>query len=269
MSFPAFYWYPAGTSSGATLETTSLGEDLTSLTHWPVRPRADARAQSGRLSATQTGAARQAVRPTLERFQGRALARALESLSAHLEAAGAVGFANDPAKAWAGYSLYDLPRGKAVIETGGNAWYVAGAALAAGDEVVIEGLSSGQREWAALESVSGDQLTLSSGVVYTYESEVVLVRHRHFWPVLMLPAEEMRRGAGILTTVREIHYTLDVVLHTDPAVLAVFGEMGVSQDDWLGSSEALGYLTLDMARGAAARFTPITAPLYERVAPPT
>jgi hypothetical protein len=216
---PAFFWYPV---SGGTLETTDLGEDLSDLQVGSFRPRAQEKTLSGLLGTTVIGASGESVRIVLERFVNTDLVWALSTMSAHLERGDFVGFAADQSKAWAAYAETIPTRGDTILWTTGNVWYGSGA-VASGDILVIEGLGEeGHREYAEVRSVLGDQITLVNGVKYTYTDEIVLVRHRHFWPFLQWPQEESRKP--LLTTVREIHWTLDVTLHTSLSGLALFWE---------------------------------------------
>jgi hypothetical protein len=233
MGYPAFYWYPDSSSSSASLETTSFGELLSDLVVQSVQPRADARSLDGALSATMTGANRQRVRIVLERFSTAALVWALRTLESHLQRNQPCAFAVDADKAWAGFCT-PPSRGDTVLYTTGNAWMGSGT-LAAGDVIVLEGLGSeGIREYAVVSAVSGNAITLAAGLKYTYSDDAVSVRHRWFWPALQWPEEEQR--SPLLTTVRELHWTLDAALHTSPSLVqALFNVAGVGGTNMLGT----------------------------------
>ncbi len=233
MGSPTFYWYPDGGTIAASREDTSLGETLTSLEEWHVVEREDAVGLSGRQGCTVVGMPRTAVRLTLERFTDASVARQLYALESHLARGGMCGFAADADDGWCGYAENTLDRGDTIIQTTGNLWYFGGS-LAASDQLVVQGMGpEGNREITTIQSVSGDLITLSSALKFTYADQVVMVRARDCWPVLYWPAS--RQGSPALSTVRRMHWTLDLTLEEDLAVAAV-----LASDD---SSQLLGTTT--------------------------
>jgi hypothetical protein len=231
MGTPTFVWYPDGGTLAASREDTTLGEELTDLTHDDIR-----------TSATQ------AVRIVCERFTTQALRREILSLVAHIARGEPVGFTRDPAKAWAGYATGSPTRGDTTLTTTGDVWYYAGSAsLSSGDIIVVEGLGAqGKREWVEVDSVSGTTITLKTPLVYTYQDDVVMIRWEDYYPVLYRPA-----GTGttstILTHDRRLNYTLDVGMETDPdALQALYSETGGSTV-LLGNTSTASRMTLQDA----------------------
>lgn len=246
MGTPTFIWYPDGGTISASREDTDLGEELSDLQVVPARERVTSASMGGRHSSTVLSAAMEQVRIVNENMSNvDALVRTLYAMQAHLERGSAVGFTRDPAKAWAGYAAASLSRGDTVIPTTGNPWYYAGSAtLASGDVVCIEGLGpEGHREYAAVDSVSGTTITLADGLLYTYTDDVVMIRWRDFYPVLVWPQNQRQT---ILTHDRRLNWTLDVTLETDPDVLQALHEAEASGSGvFLGGVPAGGKLTLN------------------------
>lgn len=219
MGTPTFIWYPDGGTLAASREDTDLGEELSDLQVVPARERVTSAAMGGRHSSTVLSAAMEQVRIVNENMSNvNALVRTLYAMQAHLERGEVVGFTRNTAKAWAGYASASLSRGDTAIPTTGDVWYYAGiAALSAGDIVCIEGLGSeGHREYAAVDSVSGTTVTLTTGLLYTYTDDIVMIRWRDYYPVLAWPQNQRQT---ILTHDRRLNWTLDVTLETDPDVL--------------------------------------------------
>ncbi len=240
MGSPTFYWYPDGGTPAASREDTSLGEPLSALEEFPVVDREDAIGLSGRFGTAVLSAPRMAVRITLERFASAAVARSLVALEDHLARGGMCGFTADADDGWCGYLESSAERGDLLLRTTGNVWYFGGS-LSSGDELVIQGLGPGRnREIAVVQSVSGDQITISAGLKYTHTDEIVLVRHRDCYPILYWP--QSRRGSPALTTVRRIHWTWDITLEEDPAVAAALA--GENQSPLLGATPTFAGITV-------------------------
>jgi hypothetical protein len=176
------------------------------------------------------------IRIILENFTSAALVREFESLSAHLERGGTIGFALDPDKAWAGFAnrTSTTPdRGSTRIITSGQMWsaWNASASMDIGTVISIsEPPPSGLREVCTLSNPVA-ALSISASFTgeplrYTYGSDVVLVRSRDFYPALIMPQGEV--GAAILETNHRISYTLDLTLEEDWGTLVAMGETGAA-----------------------------------------
>lgn len=240
---PLFWWYPDSGSTGS-IETTDLGEDLSALEETPIRAREETVSRIGVPFTVLTGQSRLAVRIVLERFTSAVLWRALAGMSAHLERGNPVGFAVDQTKQWAGFSLHQPSRGDTVLNTTGHAFY-GSATIAANDAICIEGCGDqGLREYAVVSAVSGNNLTINTGLKYTYDDDVVLIRHADFWPLLWLPPAAQGRYKH-LTTTRRIHYTLDLELETSPGSIAAY--CMVNPPAWLAALPSQVGVTLEHA----------------------
>jgi hypothetical protein len=228
VGYPTFLWYPDGSGSR---EDTALGEEVSDLQVAPARTRACGVAVGGRHSSTVLSALIEQIRIVNENMSGNAVAaivRELWALQAHLARGGACAFTRDPAKSWAGYAVTPPARGDTLLNTTGDVWYYSGSAvLASGDEIVIEGLGpEGKQEYAVVSSVVGGTINLSSGLLYSYNDTVVMVRWRDYWPVLVWPDSAQNSRQPIMTHDRRLNYTLDLALETDPDVAASLFEQG-------------------------------------------
>lgn len=236
MANPAIYYYP---DPAGTLEVIDFAEPLSDLQISEVREVSDSWSRAGSLYRS-TGASRLQIRIILENFTSAGLVQKLESLSAHLERGGAIGFALDPDKAWAGFvdtTSTSPVRGRVGLQTAGNAYssWSSAAALDNGDDVVIASASpEGYRERRTLSAnLTASGLFANFGVLspllYTYESDVVMLRSRDFYPALIMPQGEV--GGAILETNHRISYTLDLTLQEDWGTLVAMGSTGAQLRD--------------------------------------
>jgi hypothetical protein len=238
MGNPTIYYYP---DPEGTLEVLDFGEPLSDLQITQVREVADSYSRGGSFYRT-TGASRLQIRIILENFTSASLVRQFESLSAHLERGGAIGFALDPDTAWG--SFVNVParapvRGSVALQTKGHKWsgWTSAAALDSGDEISVstpspEGmretrlLSSATSSTGSLVSILGDELN------YTHGGDVVLVRQRDFYPCLTMPASSV--GVPILETNHRISYTLDLTLEEDWGTLVALAQTSAPLRDTSG-----------------------------------
>lgn len=222
---PAFFSYPDGSMVTSTLETTDLGEALSSLQEESIREVSDAWAMDGGYQAQVGPASRLAVHLVLENFTSEAVYNDLLSLASLLERGTAVGFTANQEKAWAGFCRTLPERGDTTLYTTGDVFMGLGT-IAAGDWLCIEGHGSyGIREYVKVGSISGSTITLdaTTPLLYSYtDDEPVLVRYRDFWPCLVWPTA--RRRQPFVTTERRITYTLDVILETEPTLVTAYYE---------------------------------------------
>ena len=230
MGNPTIYWYPDAEGS---LEVIDFGEALSDLQITEIRDASDAYSRSGRLYRT-LGASRLQIRIILETFTNEALRRDLESLSSHLKAGHPVGFSLDHAKSWAGFidsSAREPSRGSTVLKTKGNRFtrWSGSAALDSGDEVVIasaplEGLKENRALSGALAASATSVNITSDPIVYTYRAATPIVRHRDFYPCLVLPDRNV--ADAIVETNHRISYTLDLTLDEDWGTLSALHSGG-------------------------------------------
>lgn len=227
MGLPTFYWYPDTTG---TLQKTALTRTVSTIDLRPTRQRMAPKAGDGspRPAAWDAG---MRVRITRERGVTAAQVREFMALEVHLKLGRPVGFTLDTAKSWAAwYVLYKMERGLSSVFTGGNAFsaWEGSAALASGNELAIESANpEGLYEERAMSSInSSNDITLSETMLYT-RTLGGLVRHKHFFPALRLPDDQMDRP--ILTSEHGLTWTLDLELETDPAILSA------GYDDYYGT----------------------------------
>jgi hypothetical protein len=221
MGDPRFYYYP----EGGGLETVDLAEGLSNIEIVMAIRREDAIGLSGAMSTAILGPS-WTVRVVLENFGtpgAVALERKLETLINHLRRGGLCGFARDHAKAFCAARAGASARGWAYINTGGNAFsaWSAAAVIASGDEVAIEQAPPGCLAEVRLSSgMTGTRIDLSETTVYEMDPAkgTAWVRHRDFFPVCYLSAEDARTNP--LTHDHRRNYTLDLRLSFDSAGLA-------------------------------------------------
>ena len=212
MGNAAFYYYPAGTAAG--LETIDLGEGVTDLQVNPIRQAATAYTMSGRMYRT-VETARLQITIANERFASAAVAQALESMSSHLELGGAVAFTADTAKVWAGFTKAAPSRGDTVLATYGNTFSgLASGSVAANDVIAFQSPNpSHYVEYARVDSVAVNTITLQDAIRYNHPEALTLIRYRDFYPLLRMPASGL--GASFVTHDHRLTYTLDITLVDD------------------------------------------------------
>lgn len=226
MGTPTFYYYP---NAGRSLETVDLGEELQNLIAVPAIAREDAVALDGSMSTAVLGP-RWELQIKLERFGSpgaNSIERKLQALANHLRRGGLCGFARDSDKAWCGRRNGATGRGYTYASTGGNAFtaWEAAATLASGDEVACEGAPPSYiHEIRGVSSMTGvRQINLSEALVFDVTGG--WVRHRDFWPVCYMTAENAAKDP--LTHDHRRNYTLDLRLVFSPAMLdTLLGSIG-------------------------------------------
>ena len=233
----AIYWYPDPDSG---LETIALGEGLSDLQPIPQGLGTSERSLSGGVHPNPLGGYLR-LRVVLENFVSDALYRKLMSLQRHLENGHAIGVASNSAKAWAGYADTEIARGQRLLITSGNAFYVDGASLSAGDEVVIESAHPEvHREWGVVSTVVAGRVRIETpGALYRHRATPILVRHEGFYPLLV-----MRDKAPIVTSDRRLFYTLDMTLETSAELDRAAGLLGGASFE-TGADGGTGKVTLD------------------------
>jgi len=228
MGNPRIYFYPDELGS---LETIDFGEGLSDLQITQRREVFDGYTRAGSFTRS-VGRSYLEVRIILENFTNQTLVRQFESLSSHLERGNPIGFALDHDKAWAGFvrtttrfGYYSPDRGETEAVTSGNMFrsWSSSATISTGDEVVIASASpSGLRETRQTSggtTPSGQIVLINSDpLIYTHRNAPIVVRHRDFFPALIMPEESI--GDPIITTNHRISHTLDLILVEDWGTLA-------------------------------------------------
>jgi len=216
------YYYP---NPNSVLKVIDLGEALTNLSPVPDYRQVTAETWHGDVFETIQHVKRR-MTITLSQFSSPAIARDLLTFESHVLRGGRFGIAEDSAKAWAGYTVSNGHKdGKTALVTRGNNYYDASGTLVAGDEVVIQSCGTqGHYELDTIATFTDPDLTLTNGLVFVYEGEPVLVRHRGYWPLLRLPPDDRRQQ--IMTDNFRITYTIELRVEEDTVGLARLKGLG-------------------------------------------
>jgi hypothetical protein len=214
------WWFPKDGGEVAEINLGTLSSLQTSLAVDQVA----AESMEGYIHTTQFGA-RVLVEWSVERFTANAAQRRLQALEGHLRRGGSIALAQDSAKAVAGYLLTSPARGATSVVVDRKPWSSLAplAALAVGDEVVLEGPQPTLlREVAAIATSGAPTYTLTPGAIYDYQAEAewVLMRHVGFFPVLRLPID--KRNQTLLTTDRRLNWTWRCIMEIPPHAYEAF-----------------------------------------------
>lgn len=217
MATPSFWYSPNG---DAAIVKVDIGRGLTDLL---VKPRRLGVAPADGVGQPHRFDFGDALDVTIEALSltSPAIHNRLLTMETALRAGRGVTFAHDPDKLWVGAILTGssgLTKGDTLLETTGNIFdYVAGAAgIAAGDIVCIEsGNPEGLREYAQVDSISGNNITLTSALRYTRTPDLgVIVRHYRCFPALYLP-DDSRDDDLIYTENAGNTFNLEATLRTN------------------------------------------------------
>ena len=225
MATATLWWYPG--DEGA-LRAVNFLEGVSGLNDWTVVAGASAENIMGTI-ARVTWSGPQNVRLVLQDFEDAGLVREFRSLEGHLKAGLSVAFTADVDRAWAGFveSGHSVAAGSTTINTRRGHEFTAFTALpslSSGDEVVLSsGAPDSWREWLEIDSVAGRTVNLTEAVRYEHDISPILVRHRDFWPVMVLD-QDVRRP--ILSSRNQNSWTLDLTLREQIASYAALLEEG-------------------------------------------
>lgn len=221
MASPFLFYYPDGGLGSAgigSLETIDLIDPyLSDLQEEPIVEAETSMTWAGR-HFTNMESGRLRVRVTLERFTTFDLAEKLETLQSHLARGGYVSVAADKDKVFATFATALTTRGDTTVRVADNAFknYTTSSVFAANDRInICSPNPECKREYVRLSSVSGHVLTLLTPVRYSRQIEPVMVRHRDFYPVMVLAPDE--RSRPIVTHDHRISWSLDMTLEEDLA----------------------------------------------------
>lgn len=220
MANPYFYLYY--TDAGP-LTSHDFGRSISDLFPRPVRARVDSRGGDGAVSSA-VGPAGMRVVVRRERTSDQSLVRMWRNVEDHLLIGGRVGFSWDHSKTWAGFASSPT-QGDSLLYTGGNAFsaWNSSAALAAGDEIVIETPNpEGRREYTTVTSITGGQISVPA-VSNTFAMKA-LVRWSGFFPALYLPEDQLERLR--ISSDRNITWNLDFELEVDQRILVYAAKSG-------------------------------------------
>jgi hypothetical protein len=206
----AFYWYPdpAGTLETLTL-SAALKTDITELQEGEAGMVAGSVTAGGTHYRVLFGL-QYAVRVEIDRvsFNSEATRRTLRNMLNHLHRGGYVGFAADASKAWG--SFVAVPPGgpvrgaTSIVGLQRQAWYSTTASLASGDAIVIETGSPQHivEETTTSATVANSATSLSCASILTTFGGACHVRHRDFYPILLMEPAEIARANKILSAKR-------------------------------------------------------------------
>ena len=203
---------------------------------------------------------------------GAALARQLHALETHLRHGGWCAMAGEQGKAWASWVGYRTggsfgrvaaARSKVVLPHTGNFWsrIAPTAALAAGDEVVIEEARppAPRRQQSVCYDISATEVELLDTEPLVFDYEWAFLRHRDFYPALYLPQD----GEFTVSNDARIVASLTMELQVDYAAMEEFGRVAEGRPLPLRglTTEGPGSLSIEeiLRRGAArdgSRATP-------------
>ena len=221
MSDAVFYYYP---DSGGTLETVTITADaggVTVVQDGLAAQRAESRSASGAHYNVLLSAARP-VRLEFNHISGlnnEPTRRALRNLIAHLKRGGRCGFAADSSKAWGSFArpTYIAQRGHTTYYCRRQAWYSTTATLADNDPIVIEEGWPGfiEEETLTAGSVANSANTVATDSILATFTGLSHIRHRDFYPVLLMPAEAAAQAYTLLANERPIVYKVVMELVYD------------------------------------------------------
>lgn len=267
------WYYP---QSGAGIVGVDLGWSMQVLTPMPVYDRITTTDGLGRPYSIGLGG-RLRVKLRRERIQDEAIVRRLRAVENHLQRGGHIMLAADQARAFAAW----IPAGTLAGQTSFNltdnifspmlSSASVALAIASGDELVIE---SGNPSWRR-EQVRVSSFGAASVPHYTYglttsaainfdrpDTDGVLVRHKHSYPALYLPADnadkplisdehdaswsfeaELEMNAGIYTAgmTTDLDLVVDTITSTDPRTWGTLDSLlGPRPMDSAGQPDAVG-----------------------------
>ena len=266
MGSPTIYYYP---DPLGTLETLTFPENLSDLQVSPIRETASAVTLGGGIYRRQYGS-RLGVKIILENFTDSSFWYKLQSLSAHLERGGSIGFSLDHDKTWAGFlnaaagadrgdtGRFHTPGDASYSSNNNNDFYLwnNSANVAADDMICICNANpEGYREFIEVDSVSAATgINTKTGLLYTYTSRPVLLRWRDFYPALKL--SEKAQNSPIVTSNHRIAYTLDLDMEEDWRTLNAIYLGGSLQDASDGGTGASPDSMASAPRGMADTTAP-------------
>lgn len=239
-----FWWYPGDEGHVETLEIPDeVG--ISDLQYAPAQVTGQAYSLSGsRLTALVSGY--DEITLSLANWDSEVFRRRLEALQRHLQAGFPVSLALDHTKAWASFAAGSPGQDDTTIVTTGNQWaYNASAALANGDEILIQHPppATFKAEPHLISSVTGiGTLNLQTDLVFNYTDSPVLVRHRDFYPILTCVNASIQ---PLVTSVRRRVYSFTAKFRQSWDLISNYYDAS-SQ----GSDSTLDTLTIGNGRGA-------------------
>lgn len=205
-----FYWYP---DSNGTIETLTLSAAL------KTDPTEIQEGEAGIVAGSFTASGahyrillgmQYPIRIEIDKvsFNSEATRRAIRNMLNHLNRGKYVGFALDTDKAWGSFVAVPPagPARGATSITGlqRQAWYSTTAALASGDPIVIETGAPLHlvEETLTTATVANSATSIACSSILTTFPAACHVRHRDFFPILLMQPEEIGRAVKIVSQKR-------------------------------------------------------------------
>jgi hypothetical protein len=247
MGTSEIWYYPSETGP---VQMIALGERFTVMEESQERRLSWTTTLSGRRHAVDLGGT-ELIRVTLDRFDPTTTTRrSLEAVVNHLLRGGIIGLCLDADEGWAAGVLGSPAADDTTLSTDGGLYsWLPGTPAADTIVVVQSGYPDWRRESRVISSVSGDTLTLTSGLLFDYAGSPVIVRERDTWIGLRL-AEGARQETLLTWGEGGVVATLDLPLVVDWGAIAdqvaasgaLRGESGESGETFEQISDTAGSL---------------------------
>lgn len=215
-----FYYYPKP-SATPYLTSIDLGEGLAELFSDYEIDAQDGVSYTGRRFRT-VGRISELIRIQRDRMiAGEDKARDLMTLQNHLDRGYPTAFCADSAKSYGAYLTQPARAGDTVINVSSNIFrsIVGNQIVSAGDYLIIETQNPAMvyqqvkiQSITATASLPGT-ITLSSPILYDFDSGIIGIRYYRFWPTLKRPAQNV--GSNMVTNERGFLWSLDLILTPD------------------------------------------------------
>lgn len=223
------YYYPPTGARETTLAEIDLGSGLSFIDDWQLQTRESSLSYSGQ-PAVAVYTSWQAVEVRIDVVKDSAVARDLETLEVALKRGGIIALAEDSDKAVAAFASTPPAQGNTELTLLGNQWGLIepAAQWTTGDLCLVQGPSPGGKRDTVTATAAhpGTKLSaLNSPLRFDYASEPwALVKHRGFWPFLMLPPT--RTGDNLLQPINNrLAWSWRATLYEPPVLLDVAGRL--------------------------------------------
>lgn len=228
-----FYYFPDG--SGDDLEVLDAVVSASDVHITPVRDATVTVGGTGKYTNVLHGAYEQ-IRIVIELGDDADTAEKFQTFENFIKEGNTVAFAFDPTQAY----LYVLdsapPRGALRLSVGPNQLSEWGSSEAAvGHHVVIQSpLLSYIREYNIVSARVTGQITVSRPIQRSFQDEPVLLRHKWFFPALMLAPNQ--RSAPLLTHDHGFAWVFDATFWEDIYALSAIDQAAFSATGEAGAT---------------------------------
>lgn len=245
MSASYIMYYPRGSSSFETIILPRTSDLLLS----DRRARTDAFPVGGSLLTADLGGWRD-VRIISERITDTSVINQLLSLDSHIRSGGSIAYALSLSKSAGAWARAGVRSGSTTISLRSLQEFPYDTTeLKGGSEITIESPNPNHfRQWAIIDSVNGNVITLTSPLLYDMDGPV-FVRYKDFYPVLFMEASQADSDQW-LTHDHRRNYTVDLQLVEMPGSIQLLAP--VIDLVWSDAApEGIGHLTTDAALGVS------------------